>query len=144
MDRTELIAHIEEQIAHIGANVPAAQGGSAAVRSLGAIVSALKKPGVEGAVGAAERLVRDVEEMGGIARGMNAGSRDEREVIVYGSEAARDNHQYALRLLKLVREVADSPSTVNGTVDGALESQGAPGMVTAEQWQRAFDAEGSA
>ena len=76
MDRAELIAHIEGQIAHIGANVPAAQGGSAAVRSLGAIVSALKKPGVEGAVGAAERLVRDVEEMGGIARGHERGAAE--------------------------------------------------------------------
>ena len=44
MDRTELIAHIEEQIAHIGANVPAGQGGSAAVHSLEAIVAALGSP----------------------------------------------------------------------------------------------------
>ena len=139
MDRTELIAHIEEQIAHIGANVPAGQGGSGAVRSLEAIVAALGEPGAEGAVGAAERLVRDVEEMGGVARGMNAGPRDEREVIVYGSEAARDNHQYALRLLALVREVAENSSAVDGAAGAAPESQPTPGVVTAEQWLRAFD-----
>lgn len=142
MDRTELIAHIKEQIAHIGANVPASQGGGTAVRSLGAIVAALGEPGAEGAVGAAEGLVREIEEMGGVTRGMNAGPRDEREVILYGSNAARDNHQYALRLLKLVRDVADSP--VNGTVDNAPDPQGASGVVTAEQWQRAFDSAESA
>ena len=144
MDRTELVAHIEEQIAHIGANVPAGQGGSATVRSLEAIVAALGEPGAKGAVGAAEKLVRDIEEMGGIARGMNAGPRDEREVIVYGSEAARDNHQYALRLLALVREVADGPSAVNGAAGGSPEPEEARGVVTAEQWQRAFDTAGSA
>ena len=143
MDKAELVAHIEEQIAHIGANVPAAQGGSAAVRNLEAIVAALGEPGAKGAVGAAERLVRDIEEMGGVARGMNAGPRDEREVIVYGSEAARDNHQYALRLLALVREVAGDSSAVNGAAGGAPESQPTPGVVTAEQWMRAFDTEGS-
>ena len=140
MDRTELIEHIREQIAHIGANVPTAQGGSATVRNLEAIVAALGEHGAEGAVGAAERLVRDVEELGGVARGMNAGPRDEREVIVYGSEAARDNHQYALRLLALVREVVDSLSPVNGAVR-APEPQETPGVVTAEQWLRAFDSE---
>jgi len=142
MDRTELIAHIEEQIAHIGASVPASQGGSAAVRSLGAIVSALKEPNAEGALGAAEGLVRDIEAMGGITRGMNAGPRDEREVILYGSDAARDNHQYALRLLALVREVVRGPDAVNGAA--ASGPQAKPGVVTAEEWQRAFDAAGSA
>ena len=142
MDRMELMAHIEEQVAHIGANVPAAQGGSAAVGSLRAIVAALGEPGVEGAVEAAEKLVRDVEERGGVARGMNAGPRDEREVIVYGSEAARDNHQYALRLLGLVREVVVDSSAVNGAAGGAPEPQPTPGVVTAEQWLRAFDSAG--
>ena len=74
MDRTELIAHIEEQIAHIGANVPADQGGSAAVRNLEAIVAALGEPGAKGAVGAAEKLVRDVEEMGGGRQGHERGA----------------------------------------------------------------------
>ena len=143
MDRTELIAHIEEQIAHIGANVPADQGGSAAVRNLEGIVAALGEPGAKGAVGAAEKLVRDVEELGGVARGMNAGPRDEREVIVYGSEAARDNHQYALRLLALVREVVGDSSAVNGAAGGTPEAEAAPGVVTAEQWMRAFDSAGS-
>ena len=142
MDRQELIAHIEEQVAHIGANVPAEQGGSAAVRSLEAIVAALGEPGAEGAVGAAERLVRDIEEMGGVARGMNAGPRDEREVIVYGSEAARDNHQYALRLLALVREVVGDSSAVNGASGGTGGPEAAPGVVTAEQWMRAFGSAG--
>ena len=142
MDRQELIGHIEEQVAHIGANVPAEQGGSAAVRSLEAIVAALGEPGAEGAVGAAERLVRDIEEMGGVARGMNAGPRDEREVIVYGSEAARDNHQYALRLLALVREAVGDSSAVNGSAGGTGEPEAAPGVVTAEQWMRAFDPAG--
>ena len=141
MDRVELIAHIEEQIGHIGANVPAEQGGSAAVRSLKAIAAGLEEHEAKGAVGAAEKLVRDIEEMGGAARGMNAGPRDEREVIVYGSEAARENHQYALRLLALVREVADRPRAVNGAVGGAPESQPTPGVVTAEQWLQAFDSE---
>ena len=72
---------------------------------------------------------------------MNAGPRDEREVIVYGSEAARENHQYALRLLALVREVAERPGAANGTVGGVAEPQTTPGSVTAEQWQRAFDSE---
>ncbi len=142
MDRTELITHIEEQIAHIGANVPVSQGGSAAVRSLEAVAAALGEPGAEGAVGAAEGLVRDIEAMGGVTRGMNAGPRDEREVILYGSAAARENHQYALRLLALVREVADRPSPVNGTA--ATGRQAAPGVVTAEEWMRAFDMEGTA
>ena len=99
-------------------------------------------PGAKGAVGAAEKLVRDVEEMGGVARGMNAGPRDEREVIVYGSEAARDNHQYALRLLALVREVVVDSSAVNGAAGGTPEAEAAPGVVTAEQWMRAFDSAG--
>ena len=142
MDRQELIAHIEDLIAHISANVPAAQGGSAAVGSLRAIVAGLEGHDEKGAVGAAERLVRDIEEMGGIAWGMNMGPRDEREVIVYGSEAARDNHQYALRLLALVREVAVRPSAVNGAA-GAPESQATPGVVTADQWLRAFDHSGT-
>ena len=141
MDRVELIADIEEQIGHIDANVPAEQGGSAAVRSLKAIDEGLQEDDAKGAVGAAEKLVRDIEEMGGAARGMNAGPRDEREVIVYGSEAARENHQYALRLLALVREVAERPGAANDAVGGASESQKAPGIVTAEQWQRAFDSE---
>ena len=93
---------------------------------------------------ATETLVRDIEEMGGVARGMNAGPRDEREVIVYGSEAARDNHQYALRLLALVREVVGDSSAVNGAAGGTPEAEAAPGVVTAEQWMRAFDSAGSA
>ena len=142
MDRGELIAHIEEQIAYIAANAPAMQGGSAAVRNLKAIVAGLEGHGAKSAVEAAERLVRDIEEMGGVACGMNMGPRDEREVIVYGSEAARQNHQYALRLLALVREVADRPRAVNGAVVGAPESQATPGVVTADQWLREFDSAG--
>ena len=64
------------------------------------------------------------------------------DAIFYGSEAARDNHQYALRLLKLVREVAGRPSPVNGMA--ATGRQTAPGVVTAEEWMRAFDMEGTA
>ena len=142
MDRAELIAHIEEQVAHIGANVPASQGGSAAVRSLEAIAAALGEPDAEGAVGAAEGLVREVEEMGGVTRGMNAGPRDEREVILYGSNAARDNHQYALRLLALVREMVSGPDAVNGAA--APEPQAKAGVVTAEEWAREFDVAGGA
>ncbi len=142
MDRAELIAHIEEQIAHIGANVPASQGGGAAARSLQAIAAALGEPGAEGAVEAARRLVREVEEMGGVTRGMNAGPRDEREVILYGSSAARENHQYALRLLALVREVSEGPDGVNGAAASAPQAKA--GVVTAEEWMRAFDGAGGA
>ena len=66
-----------------------------------------------------------------MVRGTRVGPKDEVDAILYSSEASRQNHQYALWLLETVEEIA---------ADGAPESQAASGVVTAEQWQRAFDA----
>ena len=144
MDRTELMAHIEEQIAFIKANVPAKHGRAAAVRNLGTIRKGLETHSAKLAVEGAREFLREIEDKGGVVRGTRVGPKDEVSAILYSDEAARQNHQYALWLLETVQEVTDSPSPVNGAADGGGESQDRPGVVTAEQWQRAFGTEGPA
>ena len=144
MDRMELIAHIEEQIAYIKANVPAKHVRAVAVRNLGTVRKGLETHSAELAVEGARRFLGEIEDKGGVVRGTRVGPKDELDAIIYSSEAAKQNHQYALWLLETVREVADNQSPVNGTTGGATEPQATPGVVTAEQWQRAFDTEGPA
>ena len=130
MDKGGLIAHIGEQVAYIKANVPAEDGRDAAVRNMRAIREGLETYRGKHAVEGAERFLNDIEDMGGVVRGTRVGPKDEVPAIIYSSEASRKNHQYALWLLKTVREAVD---------DGAEESQTGSGAVTAEQWLRAFD-----
>ena len=136
MDREELIAHMGEQIAFIRANVPVEHGRDAAVRNMEAIREGLETFRTKLALEGAKRFLHDIEDTGGVARGTRVGPKDEVPAIIYSSEASRKNHQYALWLLDTVREAT--------AADGAPESQAAPGGVTAEQWQRAFDSEGPA
>lgn len=157
-----MIAHIEEQVAFIKANVPAKHGRAAAVRNMNTIRKGLESHSAELAVEGARSFLRQIEDRGGVVRGTRVGPKDEVPAVLYSSEASRQNHQYALWLLEtvrkvtgspnpvkaegasepeaapgVVREVADSPGPVKA--EGDSEPEAAPKVVTAEEWQRAFD-----
>ena len=165
MDRAELIAHLGEQIVFIKENVPVKHGRNAAIRNMRAIRKGLETYKSKSAVEGAERFLYDIEDMGGVARGTRVGPKDEVPVIIYSSEASKQNHWYAQWLLETVRRVTGSPSPVKdegasepeaapeavrevadspGPVkaEGASEPEAAPRVVTTEEWQRAFDMEG--
>ena len=165
MDRAELIAHLGEQIVFIKENVPAEHGRNAAIRNMRAIRKGLETYRSESAVEGAERFLHDIEDRGGVARGTRVGPKDEVPAIIYSSEASKQNHWYAQWLLETVRKVTGIPSPVKakdasepedapGAVrevaespgpvkaEGVSEPEAAPKVVTAEEWQRAFDVEG--
>ena len=102
-----LIAHINDTIATVQASHPRGKRKTEFIRNLKAIRDGLKDGDAEAANRGVDRLLRQIEDSGGILKTQEIGPHGSPETVIYTSEAAKMNHRFVLQLLHDVRSVTE-------------------------------------
>ena len=100
-----LIAHINDTIASVQAGQPRGKHKTELIRNFKAIRDGLKDGDAEAANRGVDRLMRQIEDSGGILKTQEIGPHGSPETVIYTSETAKNNHQFVLQLLHDVRSV---------------------------------------
>ena len=100
-----LIARINETIAAVQASQPRGKHKTEYIRNLEAIRAGLEEGDAELANRGVDQLLRQIEDAGGVLKPLEVGPHGSPKTVIYGSETAKNNHQFVLQLLHDVRLV---------------------------------------
>ena len=100
-----LVAQINETIATVQASHPRGKHKTEFMRNLKAIGTGLAEGDTELANRGVDQLLRQIEDAGGVLKARGVGPHGSPQTVIYGSETAKNNHQFVLQLLHDVRSV---------------------------------------
>ena len=100
-----LVTQINETIATVQASHPRGKHKTEFMRNLKAIGTGLAEGDTELANRGVDQLLRQIEDAGGVLKARGVGPHGSPQTVIYGSETAKNNHQFVLQLLHDVRSV---------------------------------------